>query len=160
ELRRQIEQHLERMPNQMVFFQYNLVDSHDGPRFHNTPQFSPDMLRGMLILLFLLPGTPSIYYGSEVGIAGGTPAPDTFRYPMEWNRDRWDVELFDTYRTLARLKSTEEAFQFGSYKFLYADESAIALARFSDDKIYVGAVSNAPDDREICVNLLPAGAPK
>lgn len=48
---------------------YNFVDNHDVERIYtklnNKAQFSP-----VHVLLYTLPGIPSIYYGSEFGIEG------------------------------------------------------------------------------------------
>lgn len=48
---------------------YNFVDNHDVERIHtklqNKAHFAP-----VHVLLYTLPGVPSIYYGSEFGIDG------------------------------------------------------------------------------------------
>ena len=48
---------------------YNFVDNHDVERIYtklsNNAHFAP-----VHVLLYTLPGVPSIYYGSEFGIEG------------------------------------------------------------------------------------------
>jgi neopullulanase len=51
--------------------QMNLLDSHDVPRALHTLKGDVAALKLSLLLLFLQPGAPCIYYGTEVGLAGG-----------------------------------------------------------------------------------------
>ncbi|MDA3950731.1 MAG: alpha-amylase family glycosyl hydrolase, partial [Spirochaeta sp.] len=48
---------------------YNFVDNHDVPRIASTLTDRRD-LYPLHIMLFMIPGVPSIYYGSEAAIAG------------------------------------------------------------------------------------------
>jgi alpha-glucosidase len=150
--------HLGRLPSQMAFFQYNLLDSHDGPRFHTTGACGRPVLLGVLILLFLLPGAPSIYYGDEIGLSGGVDEPEDFRHPMEWDPGKWDHQLRHWYRTLGRLKSREEALHFGSYRFLLADENTLVFARFSDTRALIGLASNGGPARSVRIDLSALGS--
>jgi glycosidase len=49
-------------------------------------------VRNALTMLFMLPGSPCIYYGTEIGMEGGQD-PDC-RRPMIWNENRQDRDLF------------------------------------------------------------------
>ena len=49
----------------------NLLDSHDVPRALHTLLGDIAALKLALLMLFLHPGAPCIYYGSEAGLAGG-----------------------------------------------------------------------------------------
>ena len=50
--------------------QMNLLDSHDVPRALHTLQGDVAALAALL-LLFLQPGAPCVYYGTETGLDGG-----------------------------------------------------------------------------------------
>jgi len=52
--------------------QLNLLDSHDTPRALHVLGGDREALALALLLLFLLPGAPCLYYGTEMGLAGGT----------------------------------------------------------------------------------------
>jgi alpha-glucosidase len=144
ELAAQIIDHLHNIPSQLAYFQYNLFESHDCPRFHHVAAYSATRLRGLLIMMFVLPGAPSIYYGSEVRINGGVDVPEEFRYPMPWDPGVWDQELRALYRELCSLKAREEALHFGSYRIVYAAGSTLAFARFTNTKLILAIVSNGP----------------
>ena len=78
--------------------QMNLLDSHDVPRALHTLSGDVDALKLALLLLFLQPGAPCIYYGTEAGLAGGPdgdhatgPGP-ACREAVPWGAS-WSVNL-------------------------------------------------------------------
>ena len=71
QLRGHIEGHLMALEGQMVFQQMNLIDSHDIPRLQcHSETFDRSLFKGAVMMQFMLPGMPSIYYGDEIGIEG------------------------------------------------------------------------------------------
>jgi len=54
---------------QMVF-----AENHDVSRIASDPGISPERLRSAAALMFLLKGTPILYYGQELGMRGATDA--------------------------------------------------------------------------------------
>jgi len=71
---------------------FNFLDSHDTPRILTTANGNKQAVRNALTMLFLLPGSPCIYYGTEIGMEGGQD-PDC-RRPMIWNEEKQDKDLF------------------------------------------------------------------
>lgn len=63
--------------------QLNLLDSHDVPRSLHTLQGDVQALSLAMLLLMLQPGAPCLYYGTEVGLAGG--AEPACRESMPWD---------------------------------------------------------------------------
>lgn len=61
---------------------FNLFDSHDTNRLF-TRAGNEDIFFQQLVLLFTLPGSPNLYYGTEIGLEGGHD-PDCRRC-MPWN---------------------------------------------------------------------------
>ncbi len=159
ELKERLMQHFGRLPNQLAFLQFNLLDSHDVHRFHNHESlFDFNLYQGMVAISFLLPGAFSIYYGDEVGLDGYIPEEEGCRYPMQWDRSKWDMRFFELYRTMAHLKLKEPALHTGSYKVLYADDETFVLARFDTHTGFLGVLSrNAiPKAIQLPVRLLGA----
>ncbi len=157
ELKDSIEQHYSRLPNQVSFLQFNLLDSHDMPRFHNSEFFRYELYKGIVIILFLLPGTTSIYYGDEIKINGHSRSVEGCRYPMEWNEDKWDKDFFGLYQTLSHLKLREEALQTGCYKSLYADNETYVLSRFDEKKAFIGIITKNTETKSVTIPVYPAG---
>ncbi|MDR2397156.1 MAG: glycoside hydrolase family 13 protein [Spirochaetaceae bacterium] len=76
------------MHNRVAF---NLLDSHDTPRSLTLAAGDKLALRNAFTMLFLLPGSPCLYYGTELGMEGqGDP---DCRRPMIWDEARQDQEL-------------------------------------------------------------------
>jgi cyclomaltodextrinase / maltogenic alpha-amylase / neopullulanase len=71
---------------------FNLLDSHDTPRILTMANGNKQAVRNALTILFMLPGSPSIYYGTEIGMEGGQD-PDC-RRPMIWNEEKQDKDLY------------------------------------------------------------------
>jgi neopullulanase len=81
---------------------FNLLDSHDTDRVLTRAGGDKLAVRNAFTILFLLPGSPCIYYGTEVGMAGGTD-PDN-RRPMIWNEAKQDKDLKSFFKTLIALR--------------------------------------------------------
>jgi alpha-amylase len=60
------------------------ITNHDMPRVATQLGGNPAALRSAAAILLTLPGTPFVYYGEEVGLAGDKPDPD-IRTPMPWD---------------------------------------------------------------------------
>lgn len=69
----------------------NLLDSHDTARIATIAGGDTELVRLALLLLFVMPGAPCIYYGTEYGLEGG-PDPDC-RRGMPWEGPDRDLEL-------------------------------------------------------------------
>ncbi|NLU52356.1 MAG: alpha-glycosidase [Clostridiaceae bacterium] len=144
-----IRQHMARLPYEMALLQFNLIDSHDIHRLHNNPEVSFERYCAVVKMLFTYPGTPSIYYGDEVGIGGHLGSDPGCRYPMIWEEEKQNKEYFDLYKTLCHLRTTEKALQTGGFKFLYIDEGVLSYARFTLDKAFIFVASMDLSDREV-----------
>jgi alpha-glucosidase len=106
ELGERILEHYQGLPGLLPYFQLNLLDSHDLPRLHTMPEiYHPEIYRSAVILQYLLPGSPCLYYGDEVGLGGWTGSPEGARFPMEWREDRWNREFLELYKKLNQLKA-------------------------------------------------------
>lgn len=155
-----ISEHFTRMPNQTAFLQFNLIDSHDIHRLHNNRDiFDFGVYSGAVIFLYLLPGTPNVYYGDEIALAGDVKTVEQYRYPMEWDESKWNQDFLRLYTTLGRLKQTEAALQYGSWRILAADEDSCVLARWHGTKAFIGVIAKNPEPKELAVPVGVLGAP-
>jgi neopullulanase len=72
--------------------QMNLLDSHDVPRALHSLSNDLAALKLALLLLFLHPGAPCIYYGTEAALAGGPePGPSGGPGPACREAYPWDI---------------------------------------------------------------------
>ncbi len=72
-----------RYPDAIVKGQLNLLDSHDVPRFLSMCGGDRERWKLGCILLMLMPGVPSLFYGDECAAEGVME--DEYRQPMPWN---------------------------------------------------------------------------
>ncbi len=99
---------------------WNLIDSHDTPRFLHLSGENKKKLKLAAALQLLLPGMPMIYYGDEYGMTGGQD-PDC-RRGMVWDRAYQDQDMYRWYQTLIRVRKEYAAITEGSTVFQAADD--------------------------------------
>ena len=109
--------------------QYNLLGSHDTERVATLAGGDARKVHLLFVLLFTLPGAPAIYYGDEIGMAGGKD-PDS-RGAFDWNPAQWDRARHDLVRSLVRLRRSRPELRRGTFELLETndDTGTIAFAR-------------------------------
>lgn len=132
ELARQWRAFLAAIPWQIALQQFNLLDSHDTPRIRDIVGGDPALLRLAVTLQMAFPGVPCVYYGDEVGLAGG--ADPYCRGCMPWDPAAWDQELRGFYRELIHLRRESAALAEGGFQLLLAEGEALAFLRESRDE--------------------------
>ena len=137
---------------------YNFVDNHDVERIYtklsNKSHFAPTH-----ILLYTLPGIPSIYYGSEFGIEGKKErySDDSLRPALNL-ADYADAAEWHPYTklisALGKLRQNTPALSYGDYKELSLTTTQYAFARTYNGKSVIVTVNNADSEASFHV---PAG---
>ena len=134
---------------------YNFVDNHDVERIYtklnDKANFEP-----VHVLLFTLPGIPSIYYGSEFGIEGRKErySDDSLRPYIDLKEHAEDIEKNPCTRliaALARIHKEQPDLVNGGYQQLVLMNGHYAFARGS----LIIAVNN--ENKEVTLNV-PASA--
>lgn len=80
----------------------NAMDTHDTARLLTLCDGNKNLQRQTLAFMFTQPGTPCIYYGTEVGLDGGNDP--GCRKCMIWDEDRQDHEMFAFMQKLIALR--------------------------------------------------------
>lgn len=158
DVKNRVMEHYARLPYVIWENQFNLIDSHDVGRLHNNPAVHPEEYRGAVLFQFTLVGAASIYYGDEAEIDGRHETIEGCRYPMPWNREIEQTESYHLCQTLAKMKAEHKALSEGGMKFLYSEDSVVAIARFCREEAFVTVISTAEEDVEICLPLGAIGA--
>ncbi len=138
---------------------YNFVDNHDVERIYTKLNNKAHMFP-VHVLLYTLPGVPSIYYGSEFGIEGR----------KEWGSDaslRPELNL-DDYRdavrtnpitreiaALGRIRQSVKALSYGAYKELLLTNRQYAFAREWNGENVLVTVNN--DDNDFTMTISAEG---
>ncbi|MDE6001085.1 MAG: glycoside hydrolase family 13 protein, partial [Clostridia bacterium] len=80
----------------------NFLDSHDTPRFFNFTGGNADKLLCALCVIFMFPGMPCVFYGTEIPLDGGGD-PDC-RQPFDWTFKNQTKEYADNFKAIVGLK--------------------------------------------------------
>ena len=119
--------------------QLNLLDSHDTPRALTLFGGVKDRLKLALLYMMASPGAPCIYYGDEIGMAGG--ADPACRAAFPWRESQWDTGLRDYVRSLIAARHRYTALRRGDYHRLYAQGGLYAFARRHEGETLVVALN-------------------
>ena len=130
---------------------YNFADNHDVERIctklNNKAHYLP-----VHILLYALPGIPSVYYGSEFGIEGRKEwgSDDSLRPCIDLQDHIHDDQTNACTCLIVRLGiiySLYKELAWGDYRELFLTTGQFAFARGS----LVAAVNNADQEADLCV---------
>ena len=139
---------------------YNFVDNHDVERIYtklsNKAHFAP-----VHVLLYTLPGVPSIYYGSEFGIEGRKErtSDDSLRPALDLADYADAVEknpCTALVAALGKVRQNTPALSYGSYAELMLTNRQYAFARDLDGIRVIVTVNN--DDNPASMNLAAGNA--
>lgn len=139
---------------------YTFVDNHDVERIYtklkNKAHFAP-----VHVMLYTLPGIPSLYYGSEFGIEGRkeSGSDDSLR-PALILEDYKDAihtnPCTKLIAALGRIRQNTPALQHGAYQELELRNAHFAYARVWNGKSVIITVNNG--DHEVSLNLSAGGS--
>lgn len=113
-------------PKNVMNNMFNLLDSHDTERILHIVDGNSDAVKLTYVFLLTFPGSPSIYYGSEIGMGGGE---HSNRQCMIWKENEQDQELFTFIKKLIALRKEKESFRTTSFRW-------IELSTCSDTILY------------------------
>ena len=121
---------------------YSFVDNHDVERIWTKLREKAHFLP-VHILLYTLPGMPSIYYGSEFGIEGRkTPGSDaSLRPALDLNQFRFH-NLSGLIATLGKIRQTNKVLCYGDYTQLHLTNTQYAFSRSCGQWDVLVAVNN------------------
>lgn len=135
-----------RLQNMGTLKLYNFVDNHDVERIYtkltNKAHFAP-----VHVLLYTLPGVPSIYYGSEFGIEGRKEygSDDSLRPALNIEDYKDSVKTNPCTALIAALGKVRQAvpaLSYGSYDELMLTNRQFAYARDLDGTHVIVSVNN------------------
>jgi cyclomaltodextrinase / maltogenic alpha-amylase / neopullulanase len=129
---------------------WTYLDNHDTERLATT---LPDERRRRLALTlqFTLPGSPNLYYGSEVGMAGGQDP--EMRAPMRWDLVAAGHPQLTLTKQLIALHRNQRALKVGNYRPLETRE-LLAFERHTERAGESVFVIVNPSAREVSDTVL------
>jgi len=136
---------------------YSFSDNHDVDRVAST-LVEPCYLYPLYLLLFTVPGIPSLYYGSEWGVTGRrTSTSDAALRPVLCLRDMRDQaqhpDLFPVIKRLLAIRSREAALREGEYTSIHVDHEQLVFMRGKGSGAIVIAVNASGYDPRVTIRL-------
>ncbi len=134
---------------------YNFTDNHDVERIYtkltNKQHFTPAH-----ILLYTLPGVPSVYYGSELGIEGRKErhSDDSLRPAIsleKYEELQKNNPFYELICALGKIRNEEKAFSYGEYKELVLTNRQYAFSRKTPNYSVIVTVNN--DDNNAVLSI-------
>jgi neopullulanase len=115
-------------------------------------------------LTLTLRGIPELYYGDEIGMAGGGDPDNRRDFPGGWPGDPKNAftaegrtaeqqELFSYVQTLLRLRREHPALQSGKLWHLFSDETSYVFLRETEEERMLIAFNNSREPRALKIPL-------
>jgi neopullulanase len=114
-------------PRPVTQVQYNLLGSHDTPRFKTLARGDRSAYRLATLFQMTFPGAPSIYYGDEIGLEGCHDPGCRGGFP--WDPQRWDQELQAYVKRCIALRHAHPALRHGDLSWLLASQGLVVYTR-------------------------------
>lgn len=132
---------------------FNLLDSHDTERILTLAGGVKERVRLLYLFQLSFIGTPCLYYGDEIGMAGGEDP--GCRACMEWDPNKQDRYLFSFVQTLIQMRKTVPAFgNDAKLKFLHADSHVIVYEKKTETDQLVFVINNSDQTLSVEVDEL------
>ncbi|MBD2256705.1 glycoside hydrolase family 13 protein [Pseudanabaena sp. FACHB-2040] len=135
--------------------QLNILSSHDTARILGVADGDEASMALAVLLQMTFPGAPSVYYGDEVGLAGGLD-PDSRRvFPAE---EKWNQDLLKLHRELIALRHAHPALRVGTYDCVLAEGDVYTHTRTSPEESILVAVNTGDSAAEAKVEIAGSDA--
>ena len=131
--------------------QMNLLSSHDMPRFLTMVGGDQSALKLAMLFQMAMPGTPTVYYGDEIGLTGGYDPGS--RGAMPWDPAQWNTELLEFVRAAIRLRKGHHALRRGMYHTRLASGDRYAFERVSEQERLIVAFNTSTAAAELAIEL-------
>jgi glycosidase len=132
---------------------YNFADNHDVNRIFSTLKEKVHIFP-LYILLFTMPGIPSVYYGSEFRIEGLKGNNDSVLRPdidMTELFGKVPLDIYDTVKKLSDLRKNNTPVIDGDYKELMVSSEQFFFERKNNDGIIIAGINSAHTHKRVSV---------
>jgi glycosidase len=128
-----------------------LITNHDLKRFMNEPGATIEGLKMAQTLIMTMRGTPQLYYGDEIGMAGGDDPDNRRDFPGGFPADGIDrfhtrnteqASVFEHQKLLGKLRAELEPLRHGNLINLVATEHQYVYARNTTNASVIVAFNN------------------
>ena len=125
-----------------------ILDSHDTARFRTVVLGDRNAHLAAMTMLLTYPGVPSIFAGDEIGLEGSWG--EDSRRSINWeDRSGWDLDFFNSTKTLIQLRRESHALIHGGLRWVAVEKDYLAYFRESKSQSLLIFISRSPVKTEI-----------
>lgn len=130
---------------------WNLIDSHDTPRFLTECDNDINRLKLAVAFQFTYIGVPYIYYGDEIGLTGGADPQN--RKCMVWDEEKQNKDLLEFHKKIINIRKENIGLVHGDFSELYSHNNAIAYSRNYGHNKYIIVLNNNDIAKSISLSV-------
>lgn len=148
-----LQKYLHQYPEPVYHTLFNMVGSHDTPRIVNLAKMNKQKVKLLSVFQFSFYGSPSIYYGDEIGLTGDQDP--GCRGCMEWDSSKQDLDMLAFMKKLIQLRKQYPILgNDGQFRILSHDKNknSLCFQRENNKELVIVVINNHPESQ---TNLLP-----
>ncbi|HJQ69755.1 MAG TPA: alpha-amylase family glycosyl hydrolase [Blastocatellia bacterium] len=145
------------------------IGNHDVKRFMSEEGASLSRLKSALAYLLTMRGTPQLYYGDEIGMAGGDDPDNRKDFPGGFAGDARNAftnagrtaeqrEIYNHVNALLRFRAAHRALRGGRMRVLAAADSTLAFLREQSGDRVIVAFNNSDRPADVELDVIGARA--
>lgn len=149
-----LQKFLHQYPKPVYHSLFNMVGSHDTPRILNLAKMNKQKVKLLSVFQFCFFGSPSIYYGDEIGLTGDQDP--GCRGCMEWDSSKQDQDMLAFMKKLIHLRKQYPILgNEGQFRILSYDENknSLCFQRENNKEIVIVVINNHPESQTIQLPL-------
>jgi cyclomaltodextrinase len=151
EFAKEIDRLLGLYPRQVTEAQFNLLGSHDTPRFKTLARGDDSAYELATLFQMTFPGAPCIYYGDEIGMEGNHDPGCRGGFP--WDERAWNHRLREHVRRSIALRRGHPALRRGDFTWLSASEGPLAYGRRLPEETIVVVLNQSREPAALDINV-------
>ncbi|MCD8479752.1 MAG: DUF3459 domain-containing protein, partial [Candidatus Cloacimonetes bacterium] len=127
----------------------NLLGSHDTQRVMELAKGDLHRIKQAVFFQMTFIGTPHIYYGDEIAMAGGKDPDNRRPFNWQWESDAKALELRAFYRQCILLRRDHSVLTDGEFEFIQSLDGVLLYRRFYQDSQLYCAINLSPHQKSI-----------
>ena len=135
----------EAFPEGRFGVQMNLLGSHDTVRLASLPCSNLQRVKLALSILFFLPGAPCVYYGDEIGMAGGKDPDNRRAFPWDKLSEGLTHPIYEYMKGLIELRKKNHVLRDGSLEIAYSAGRLEIVRALGKTKMTLAITAAKPD---------------
>lgn len=150
----ELQSYMHQYPKPQYEMLFNIIGSHDTPRIINIAQMNKKRVKLIKAFQFSFLGTPSIYYGDEIGLTGDQDP--GCRKCMVWEEDNQDQEMLTFMKKLIHLRKKYPIMaNEGDFKLLAADanKNYLCYSRETKNQLLLVVMNKSAEKQSISLPI-------